>query len=162
MELAGIIAIGPGWLQSRVFGWSLRWRLSWIAATVTGVSLGWVILVSFNANHPIAAYRPYVVTTSLLLCGSTIGLIQMAVLACKTARAWAWVPACAVAMLVAGSILELLEPSTFTLIIGAALLGGAIFGVVTAFPLTWILQSRNPIWQLISVHRNPPRASGRD
>src|SRR4030095_7963090 len=138
---------GVGWLQSRTFGWKARWRLLWITATTSGVAAGWPIFFAFHSGSVLwastVAYRPFVFPAKLFLCGLIIGLLQMMVLAFKTSRAWLWLPTCAGAFVLAGSVAAMLEASVSLL---ALLVFGTTFGVLTGLPMAWILQSRSWQW----------------
>jgi hypothetical protein len=155
-----VLSIPLGWLQSRVFGWKRVWRFAWTVATVLGISSGWAVgLLFFFGPYlwtNIVAYRA--LTVGFLVCGSIIGLCQMGVLYCKTSRAWAWVPACAVAMVAVGLSAGIIEAifrefthratifRTMAAEISFDIIGvmtiGAVFGLLTASPLEWIMRAR--------------------
>jgi hypothetical protein len=86
----------------------------------------------------IVAYRPFVFPVKLFLCGLVIGLLQMMVLAVKTPRAWLWLPVCAVATVLSGSVGAMLETSMPLL---SPVVFGAAFGALSALPMAWILES---------------------
>jgi hypothetical protein len=144
--VAFVISLPLGLLQSLALGWKRTARLAWVAATVLGVAIGWTAMYSvLSESHlwtTVTAYRQFVHPAGFLLCGSIMGLFQMAVLAHKTAKAWAWVPASAFAMLALGYSIEMVPMFL------PPIVGGAIFGIVTAGPLKWIVQSRSSIKEM--------------
>jgi len=158
--MASLVSIAPAWLQSRVHRWKRFDRITWICSTILGVFGGWAAMSAFFSGKlvslPIIPAGPLVHLVGFALCGSILGLSQMMVLANKTARAWAWLPACAVGMIVVGfettAIEGLFRAAVHShrsaqilvlLALTAALVGGAIFGLLTAKPLEWILEARN-------------------
>jgi hypothetical protein len=149
--IALFVSIPLAWLQSRTFGFNRKWRLSWILATIVGIPLGWGLMYELFFGHylwtSIVAYQPFVHPAGYLLCGAMMGLLQTLPLALKTSRAWLWLPTSAVGMLVVNSFVATMSSRRggLGLEILAGLLAGAIFGMVTALPLRWIVQPRSAV-----------------
>jgi hypothetical protein len=146
--LAFVVSLPLGWLQARALGWNRTASLAWVVTTFLGVATGWTAMYNFFSGGylwtTIVGYRLFVHSAGFLLCGSIIGLFHMAVLARKTARAWAWVPACAVSMLALGYFTDMVP------VVLPPIVGGALFGTLTAGPLKWIVQSRGSIKEVNS------------
>jgi hypothetical protein len=144
--IALFVSIPLAWLQSRTFGFDRKWRLSWILATIVGIPLGWGLMYQLFVGQylwtSIVAYQPFVHPAGYLLCGAMMGLLQTLPLALKTSRGWLWLPTSAVGMLVVNSFVATMSSLRgglgFEILTG--LLAGAIFGMLTALPLRWIVQ----------------------
>jgi hypothetical protein len=136
--IAGGVGLFLGLLQAAALGWKWPYRLLWVAATMIGVATGWTAMLRlFMGNYlwtSIVANRQYIHPIGFLWCGAIIGLVQSFVLATKTTRSLAWIPACAIAMAGLGWIAD---HSPTELI--PALSGGLVFGILTAVPLNWIV-----------------------
>jgi len=157
--LASLVSIVPAWLQSRVHVWKRFDRITWIVSTVLGVFSGWALMSAFFTGKfislPVAPYLPLLHLGGFALCGSVLGLFQMTVLAIRSSRAWAWLPACTAGMIAVGFETTAIEGLLMgghsyrggvVMALGAlivAMVGGAVFGLLTATPLEWILESRN-------------------
>jgi hypothetical protein len=139
-----IFALPVGWIQSRALSVRRKERVQWTILTVVGMA-AWVLAVRTDG---VMAH-----TATWVLCGSIMGMFQIILLIGRASRAWAWPPAFIAATTLA--IVLPLEAMTFwpghphlPLIAIAALfgvmamIGGTVFGILTAGPLEWILRSQ--------------------
>jgi hypothetical protein len=145
---ASLHGLASGYLQSRTLGWKRPRRFLWVFATIVGMASAMGLMLAFSPVQTLIGGAGH-----QILCASAVGIFQSLVLARRNIRAVAWIPASAIGLAVAWRIREAmpfvqlpirgeLGGYTIFLVLLGGLLAGMAYGVLTVFPMEWIMQPR--------------------
>jgi hypothetical protein len=161
LQLTASFGLGVGWFQALAIGWKRPRSAAWVLATMIGAaSTSGVLLLAPVIDrylqvtiHPLRLlvneHRILYNGGMALLCLSLMGSLQAFVLARRNVRGFGWIPISAIAVAACGFMtafifqqfdrphLHMFRDTSIT-----GLIVGTVYGLLTVFPMEWILQPR--------------------